>query len=57
MLILAHNYIKHIPANVFQDLPELNSLELDGNQISQIDEMAFNGLEGKKFDIKRKTCL
>jgi len=47
MLILAHNYIKHIPAKVFRHLPLLNSLELDGNQISHIDEEAFFGLEGK----------
>jgi len=47
MLILAHNYIKHIPAKVFRHLPLLNSLELDGNQISHIDDEAFVGLEGK----------
>lgn len=47
MLILAHNYLKHIPAKVFRHLPLLNSLELDGNQISSIDEEAFFGLEGK----------
>lgn len=49
MLILAHNYLKHIPAKVFRHLPLLNSLELDGNQISHIDEEAFFGLEGKTF--------
>lgn len=49
MLILAHNYIKQIPAKVFRHLPLLNSLELDGNQISHIDEEAFIGLEGKNF--------
>lgn len=52
MLILAHNYIKHIPAKVFRHLPLLNSLELDGNQISSIDEEAFFGLEGKNITLK-----
>jgi len=51
MLILAHNYIKHIPAKVFRHLPLLNSLELDGNQISSIDEEAFFGLEGKNITL------
>lgn len=49
MLILAHNYIKTIPAKVFRHLPLLNSLELDGNQISHIDVEAFYGLEGNIF--------
>lgn len=50
MLILAHNYIKVIPAKVFRHLTLLNSLELDGNQISHIDEEAFVGLEGKTLN-------
>jgi len=53
MLILAHNYLKHIPAKVFRHLPLLNSLELDGNQISSIDEEAFFGLEGKNIPFKK----
>lgn len=51
MLILAHNYIKQIPAKVFRHLPLLNSLELDGNQISHIHDEAFVGLEGKNVDM------
>lgn len=54
MLVLAHNYIKHIPAKVFRHLPLLNSLELDGNQISHIDEEAFFGLEGKNLNFENK---
>lgn len=36
-----------MPANVFRHLPLLNSLELEGNQITYIDKDAFAGLEGK----------
>lgn len=58
MLILAHNYLKHIPAKVFRHLPLLNSLELDGNQISHIDEEAFVGLEGKYLNFKNNVlCI
>lgn len=55
MLILAHNYLKHIPAKVFRHLPLLNSLELDGNQISHIDEEAFFGLEGKYLNFEHNV--
>lgn len=46
-LILAHNQLSKVPANVFRHLPLLNSLELEGNQITYIDKDAFAGLEGK----------
>lgn len=43
---LAHNKLKVVPARVFSHLTLLNSLELDGNNINQIDPEAFYGLEG-----------
>lgn len=46
-LILAHNQLTKVPANVFSHLTLLNSLELEGNQISYVDKDAFAGLEGK----------
>lgn len=46
-LILAHNQLSKVPANVFRHLPLLNSLELEGNQITYIDKDAFAGLEGE----------
>lgn len=45
-MILAHNMITTVPANVFSHLTLLNSLELEGNKISVIDKDAFKGLEG-----------
>lgn len=45
-LILAHNQLTKVPANVFRHLTLLNSLELEGNQISYVDKDAFAGLEG-----------
>lgn len=45
-LILAHNKLTKVPANVFSHLTMLNSLELEGNNIAYIDEDAFSGLEG-----------
>lgn len=45
-LILAHNMIISVPANVFSHLNLLNSLELEGNKIINIDKDAFKGLEG-----------
>lgn len=45
-LILAHNMITTVPANVFSHLTLLNSLELEGNRIINIDKEAFKGLEG-----------
>lgn len=48
-LILAHNQLSKVPANVFSHLPLLNSLELEGNQITYVDKDAFAGLEGKLF--------
>lgn len=50
-LILAHNQLSKVPAKVFSHLTVLNSLELEGNQITYIDKDAFAGLEGK-FVIK-----
>lgn len=44
---LAHNKLKEINARVFSHLTLLNSLELDGNRITYIDQDAFSGLEGK----------
>lgn len=44
---LAHNHLREVPARVFSHLSQLNSLELDGNQIAHIDADAFVGLEGK----------
>lgn len=49
MLILAHNQLKYVPAKVFSHVTLLNSLELDGNHITHIDNEAFAGLEGKFF--------
>lgn len=46
-LILAHNQLTEVPARVFSHLTLLNSLELEGNQITIIDPDAFSGLEGK----------
>lgn len=43
---LAHNHLRTVPGRVFSHLTVLNSLELDGNQITHIDEDAFVGLEG-----------
>lgn len=45
-LILAHNQLTKVPANVFRHLNLLNSLELEGNQIAYVDQDAFAGLEG-----------
>jgi len=44
---LAHNQLREVPARVFSHLTQLNSLELDGNQITHVDANAFIGLEGK----------
>lgn len=44
---LAHNQLREVPARVFAHLTQLNSLELDGNQITHVDPDAFIGLEGK----------
>lgn len=46
-LILAHNMITSVPANVFSHLSILNSLELEGNKIEIIDKDGFKGLEGR----------
>lgn len=43
---LAHNHLREVPARVFSHLTQLNSLELDGNQITHVDPNAFIGLEG-----------
>lgn len=53
---LAHNHLKEIPSRVFSHLTFLNSLELEGNTITNIDPEAFYGLEGKKT-IFVKMCL
>lgn len=45
---LAHNQLREVPARVFAHLTQLNSLELDGNQITHVDPDAFIGLEGKR---------
>lgn len=52
-LVLAHNQLSKVPANVFSHLTLLNSLELEGNQIFYVDKDAFSGLEGKPFYIHR----
>jgi len=44
---LAHNHLREVPGRVFFHLTQLNSLELDGNQITHVDANAFIGLEGK----------
>lgn len=49
MLILAHNQLKYVPAKVFSHVTLLNSLELDGNHITHIDNEAFAGLEGEFY--------
>lgn len=46
-LILAHNQLSKVPENVFSHLTLLNSLELEGNQITYVDKDAFAGLEGR----------
>lgn len=46
-LVLAHNQLSKVPANVFSHLTLLNSLELEGNQINYVDKDAFAGLEGR----------
>lgn len=46
-LVLAHNHLREVPARVFSHLTQLNSLELDGNQITHVDPNAFIGLEGE----------
>lgn len=38
--------ITTVPGNVFSHLTLLNSLELEGNKIINIDKDAFKGLEG-----------
>lgn len=53
MLILAHNQLKYVPARVFSNLSQLNSLELDGNHIIGVDDEAFYGLEGELFEFIR----
>lgn len=45
-LILAHNQLTTVPANVFRHLTLLSSLELEGNNIAYVDKDAFAGLEG-----------
>lgn len=54
-LILAHNQLSEVPANVFRHLTLLNSLELEGNQISVIDKDAFAGLEGRCNDVQNQN--
>lgn len=49
-LVLAHNQLSRVPANVFSHLTLLNSLELEGNQITYVDKDAFAGLEGRFID-------
>lgn len=48
---MAHNQLSKVPANVFSHLTQLNSLELEGNQITYVDKDAFAGLEGKDYYI------
>lgn len=50
---LAHNKLREVPARAFSHLTQLNSLELDGNNIAHIDPMAFAGLEGKRINLVR----
>lgn len=56
-LILAHNVITTVPANVFSHLSILNSLELEGNKIEIIDKDAFKGLEGRFYFIISAGCI
>ena len=46
VLNLAVNSLEELKANSFSNFKALNSLDLDGNRISNIDENAFNGIEG-----------
>jgi Leucine rich repeat len=63
-LILAHNLLTEVPANVFSHLTLLNSLELEGNRITHVDKDAFAGLEGEylatsnslHYDIGPASC-
>lgn len=43
---LAHNKIVSVPGEVFVNLTKLNSLDLEGNGIIEIEPNAFMGLEG-----------
>lgn len=61
---MAHNQLREVPARVFSHLTQLNSLELDGNQITHVDPDAFIGLEGKcNYDLMQiplyllRACL
>lgn len=59
-LILAHNQLTSVPANVFRHLTLLSSLELEGNNIAYVDKDAFAGLEGGYsliVDNKSKSTL
>lgn len=54
---LAHNRIRTVPARAFFHLAQLNSLELDGNEIIHVDPDAFIGLEGEYNRIAWKVNL
>lgn len=47
VLNLAHNSIATLQANVFIELSMLNAIDFESNQISFIDDNAFNGLQGR----------
>ena len=49
MLKLEHNKIDMIQGNVFRDLVVLNSLNMAYNEIANISDKAFVGLEGEPF--------
>lgn len=54
-LILGHNQLMEVPARAFSHLTLLNSLELDGNQITHIHSEAFRGLEGLYNEVYYST--
>ncbi|KAJ8981992.1 hypothetical protein NQ317_013644 [Molorchus minor] len=55
---LAHNRLTNVPPRVFSHLSLLNSLELDGNNIEEVDSEAFAGLEGehKEMFVRLPGC-
>lgn len=55
---LAHNHLREVPGRVFSHLTQLNSLELDGNQITHVDPNAFIGLEGNcNYNLKNSYFI
>ena len=56
-LIMNSNALDHLGKGFFSGLPKLTTLYLDHNQIKQIHQEAFIGLECKYFWLLFKTVL